>query len=91
MQSRNFRYKDPVFPSYGKTSKILQRPEESSLNAEKIKRKKSDTTFSFEKLKNLSTDDYILLFLIFMLLKDNESPDWPLIASLGYILFDFND
>ncbi len=46
---------------------------------------------SFDKLKNLNTDDYILLFLIFMLIKDNDNPDWPLIGSLGYILFGFDE
>ena len=54
-------------------------------------KKTLSSMLSFDKLKNLSTDDYIILFLIFMLIKDNDNPDWPLIGSLGYILFGFDE
>lgn len=88
MQNRSFRYKDAPFPSYGKTTKPTPPPPTPQQQAPAAQKNHS-FPISFDKLKNLSTDDYILIFLIFMLIKDNENPDWPLIMSLGYILFDF--
>lgn len=92
MPSKNIRYKDPVFPRYGKTSKASRTPTPPVLTpSDNSKKKNPLPKVSFDAIKNLNTDDYILLFLIFMLIKNNESPDWPLIASLGYILFDFDN
>ena len=79
MANRSYRYKDPVFSAYGKASPQKSTPPPS--------RRPS----SFLQLKNLGIDDYILIFLMFLLIKDNKNPDWPLILSLGYVLFDFND
>lgn len=93
MYNRSYRYRDPVFSSYGKTSAHTpdKKDEREVKQPVNIAPAKHGLPFSFDKLKNIDTDDYILIFLMFMLIKDNENPDWPLILSLGYILFDIKD
>ncbi len=83
MESRNFRYKDNFkYPPYPNAKK---QKSENTVPLP-VQREKKAFPISLDKLKNLSSDDYIIMFLIFMLIKDNENPDWPLILALGYIL-----
>lgn len=88
MESRNFRYKDNFkIPPYPQTrSSHTKKQKEESAAPLPSEREKKAFPLSLDKLKNLSSDDYIIMFLIFMLIKDNEKPDWPLILALGYIL-----
>ena len=103
MPSKSFRYQDSSISnnpySANKThSHFIPKREniEQKYNGLPLKKhipnkKALSNILAFDKLKNLNTDDYILLFLIFMLIKDNDNPDWPLIGSLAYILFGFDD
>lgn len=90
MYNKSYRYTDPIFSSYGKKSGKPPENHKAQSHDDIKKTSKPHNLFpvSFDKLKNMNKDDYILLFLIFMLVKDNKDPDWPLIFSLCYILFD---
>ncbi len=79
MANKSYRYQDPIFSSYGK---------KSAPQGKAPSQKKSPFSFSLDKLNSISKDDYIILFLIFILIKDNKEPDWPLIFALGYILLN---
>lgn len=104
MPSKNFRYQDSALLSNKISAPHKLQPNLKHTSHKKdsahtflpdlkkdLPKKPLANILSFDKLKNLSTDDYILLFLIFMLIKDNDNPDWPLIGSLGYILFGFDE
>lgn len=83
---KNYRYKDPLFSSYGKTTsapKQTTSPKQTPFSFSNI--------FTSKTLNSLDTDDYILMVLIFMLIKNSAKPDWPLIFALFYILLDGDD
>ncbi len=42
-------------------------------------------------LGRFETDDIILLCLIFLVLQNNDDPDWPLLLALGYIFLSDKD
>lgn len=97
MSNKIYRYKDPMLSSYGKhRQKASHAPQSESLPPPSVLSNHSSapslfSLFSKNKLKSLDTDDYILMVLIFMLIKNSDEPDWPLIFSLFYILLDDND
>lgn len=42
-------------------------------------------------LGRFETDDIILLCLIFLVLQNDDDPDWPLLLALGYIFLSDKD
>lgn len=94
---KGYRYKDPILPAYGKTksNSNITKPNpdtqvfKSNCNDTSKSNQKSNSLFnlfSVKKPNSLQTDDYILMLLIFMLVKNSDKPDWPLIFALFYIL-----
>lgn len=96
MYNKSYRYKDPLLSSYGKHQQTNSHAPQSDPPPPPALPNQNAapslfSLFSKNKLKSLDTDDYILMVLIFMLIKNSDEPDWPLIFSLFYILLDDND